>query len=87
MSEELNKILNERQKLHGDALENFEKVGQIWAIMLDLRKPIQAWQVALMMDVFKSVRCLANPNHKDNWLDKQGYTKHGMDAWFNDLRA
>lgn len=87
MSEELNKILRERQDLHGDASENFEKVGEIWAIMLDLKTPIQPWQVALMMDAFKTVRCMSNPNHRDNWLDKQGYTKHGMDAWFNDLRA
>lgn len=87
MSEELNNILRERQDLHGNALDNFKKIGEIWAILLDLRKPIQPHEVALMMDVFKTVRCISNPNHRDNWLDKQGYTKHGMDAWFNDPRA
>jgi hypothetical protein len=31
------------------------------------------------MDFFKSVRCVSNPLHEDNWLDKLGYTQHGME--------
>lgn len=87
MSQELDAILKERQDVHGDAEDNFARIGKMWAIILELDKPIPAWKVALMMDSFKTIRCLANPNHKDNWLDKQGYTEHGMKAWFNDLRA
>ena len=84
MSKELDDILNERQNIHVNAEQNFEKIGKIWAIMLNLDTPIPAWKVALMMDSFKTIRCLVNPNHKDNWLDKQGYTEHGMKAWFNE---
>lgn len=84
MSKELDDILKERQSTHGDAESNFEKIGQMWAIILNLPAPIAPWKVALMMDAFKTIRCLANPNHKDNWLDKQGYTEHGMKAWFNE---
>lgn len=87
MSKELDDVLHQRQNVHGDAERNFERVGKMWQIILDLPHPIAAWQVALMMDAFKTVRCLANPNHKDNWLDKQGYTEHGMRAWFHEPRA
>lgn len=87
MSQELDKILKERQTTHGDAEANFEKIGQIWAILLGLDMPIPPWKVALMMDSFKTVRCFVNPNHRDNWLDKQGYTEHGMRAWFNEPRG
>lgn len=78
MSKELDAILKDRQNTHGDAEYNFERIGKMWAVILDLEKPIPAWKVALMMDSFKTIRCLANPNHKDNWLDKQGYIEHGM---------
>lgn len=86
MSQELDKVLRERQQIHGDAEENFARIGEIWAIMLKLDAPIPPWKVALMMDAFKTVRCLVNPNHRDNWLDKQGYTEHGMRAWFNEFK-
>ena len=72
MSQELDNILKERQKTHGNAEENFEKIGSMWALMLNMKDPIPAWKVALMMDAFKTIRCLANPNHRDNWLDKIG---------------
>ena len=65
MSKELDDILNDRQNTHGNAEQNFEKIGKIWAIMLNLDTPIPAWKVALMMDSFKTIRCLVNPNHKD----------------------
>ena len=69
-------ILKERQAIHGDAEVNFAITGRIWGAMLAM-DDIPAWQVALMMDAFKTVRCIANPHHEDNWDDKLGYTKHG----------
>lgn len=72
----LNEILAERQAIHGDAEVNFAITGRIWGAMLSI-DDIPSWQVALMMDAFKSVRCIANPGHEDNWDDKLGYTKHG----------
>jgi len=72
----INKMLEERQAIHGDAEINFALTGRIWGAMLSI-DDIPAWQVALMMDAFKTVRCIANPLHEDNWDDKLGYTKHG----------
>ena len=72
----INEILNNRQSEYGNAQENFEKIGKIWGALLDLDKPIEAWKVALMMDSLKTVRLFKNPQHKDSWLDKQGYIYH-----------
>ena len=76
-------ILNERQDTHGDAHKNFARTGRIWGALLGI-DDIPAWQVALMLDAFKSVRCVANPAHEDNWLDKTGYTQHGHEIAMTD---
>jgi len=74
----IDKILAERQDQHGSANVNFETTGRIWGAMLGIAD-IPNWKVALMMDAFKSVRCIANPTIDDSWNDKLGYTKHGHD--------
>jgi hypothetical protein len=71
-------ILAERQEIHGDAVTNFTMIGRMWGALLQI-EDIPPHVVALMYDAGKSVRCMANPLHDDNWLDKQGYTKHGME--------
>lgn len=71
-------ILAERQEIHGDAITNFTMIGRMWGALLQI-DDIAPHVVALMYDAGKSVRCIANPLHDDNWLDKQGYTKHGME--------
>lgn len=79
MSKEIDEILAERQELYGDAKYNFERIGRIWGALLNI-PDIPAWQVALLFDGAKSIRCIANPNHKDSWQDKIGYTKHGQES-------
>lgn len=74
----INDVLNDREKEYGSAQENFARAGRGWGAILGI-EDIPAWKVALMMDFFKSVRCVANPLHVDSWLDKIGYTQHGMD--------
>jgi uncharacterized membrane protein len=78
MSKKVKQILNERQEEYGDAITNFTKIGIIWGTLLDVGD-IEPYQVALMMDALKTVRCFDNPLHKDSWLDKQGYTQHGLE--------
>ena len=74
----INDILQARQEQYGDALENFERIGRIWAALLDI-DDIQPYQVALMMDALKTVRLFNHPTHMDSWLDKEGYIHHGKD--------
>ena len=78
MSKKVDAILEERQQIHGDALTNFIAIGRMWGALLQI-EDIPPHVVALMYDAGKSVRCVANPNHEDNWLDKTGYTQHGME--------
>jgi hypothetical protein len=76
----IDKILDQRQDEYGDATANFRKIGVVWGQLLDLPYSLDATQVAQMMIALKLVRISANPNHKDSWLDIQGYAKHGLDS-------
>ena len=71
-------ILAARESEYGDARENFDKIGKVWAALLEIEE-IPPYQVALMMDALKTVRLFRNPEHEDSWLDKEGYTKHGKE--------
>lgn len=75
---QIDAILAARKSEYGDARENFEKIGKVWAALLEI-EDIPAYQVALMMDALKTVRLFRNPDHEDSWLDKEGYTKHGRE--------
>lgn len=82
----INDILEERQEIYGDAHTNFAITGRIWGALLSI-DDVPAWQVALMLDAYKSVRCIANPLHEDSWQDKLGYTIHGREiALPNELK-
>ena len=78
MSKKLDAILDERLEQYGDAETNFTAIGRIWGALLQI-EDIPAYQVALMMDGFKSVRAFKSPQHADSWLDKAGYQKHGQE--------
>jgi hypothetical protein len=72
----VDEVLEERQNIYGDAERNFTKVGEVWGSLLGI-SAIPAWQVALLLDSYKTVRCFANPDWVDSWDDKIGYTIHG----------
>lgn len=76
MSEKIENLLQDRHNMYGDAADHFEGVGRGWGAILGI-EDIPNWQVALMMDFFKTMRCSVNPTHQDSWDDKQGYTKLG----------
>lgn len=78
---EVNDVLNDRQDEYGDAHANFTKIGKIWGALLDI-DPIESYQVALMMDALKTVRVFRNAQHKDSWVDKQGYTHLAQEIIF-----
>ena len=81
--EKIDDILAHRQSIYGDAHKNFAITGRIWGALLSI-DDIPAWQVALMLDAFKSVRCIAAPAYEDSWQDKLGYTKHGLEIAMTD---
>jgi hypothetical protein len=78
MSQRVKDILADRQQIHGDAKTNFAAIGRMWGAILKI-EDISPTIVALMYDAGKTIRCVSNPLHEDNWLDKIGYTQHGME--------
>lgn len=48
----------------------------------DLR--IEDYDVALMMDLFKTARLTHDPHHEDSWVDKAGYTVGGHEKAVTD---
>jgi hypothetical protein len=71
----LQKIMEDRQEIYGDAEDNFRAIGRIWGALLQI-EDLEPHVVALMFDAAKSVRAMKNPEHEDSWLDKMGYTLH-----------
>lgn len=83
MLHEVDKILTDRESQYGSAQTNFAQAGRGWGAILGI-DDIPAWKVALMLDFFKSIRCVANPGLEDSWLDKIGYTEHGREIAMTD---
>lgn len=77
-NKKIEEILENRQDIYGDAEKNFAITGKIWGALLGSEE-IPSWKVALMLDAYKTVRCVANPAHEDSWQDKLGYTIHGLE--------
>jgi hypothetical protein len=76
MSERIDALLKERGKMYGEAVDNFTAVGRGWGAILNI-EDIPPYQVALMMDFLKTIRCAINPMHEDSWQDKAGYSELG----------
>jgi len=81
MSERVKEVLDDRQKEYGSARKNFTSIGRMWGALLSI-PDISPEIVALMFDAAKSVRLVANPEHEDSWIDKEGYTHHGKEIVF-----
>ena len=75
MRDKIDKILEERLEQYGDARTEFTAIGRAWGALLKI-EDIPPHQVALLMDVLKSVRLFHNPLHKDSYDDKLGYLRH-----------
>ena len=78
MTNKLDQILEQRQEDYGDAKEAFTRIGRGIGAILNI-PDVSATNVALIADFIKTIRVANNPEHEDSWLDKQGYTKHGME--------
>ena len=62
-------ITGDREREHGDALDNFELVAAYWSAHLN----ITATDVPTMMELFKIARRKSGKYHKDNYVDAAGY--------------
>ena len=73
------RIINgERADTYGDASENFTRIANMWAEVLQV--PVTAEQVALCMTLVKVGRLIESPAHEDSWVDAIGYIALGVEV-------
>ena len=68
-------ITKDRAATHGDAEDNFAAIAGGWEWWLSIREhgPLCAFDVAMMMTLFKTARAASNKSHQDNFVDGAGY--------------
>jgi hypothetical protein len=68
-------ITRDRAATHGEAEDNFAQIAAAWTWWLNerLSAPIDAYDVAQMMTLFKLARAKSNAQHLDNFVDGCGY--------------
>ena len=68
-------ITADRAATHGAAEDSFSAIAAIWEVWLSIRKPgpLNAFDVACMMTLFKLARMAGNPGHIDSAVDAAGY--------------
>lgn len=64
-------ITHDRAATHGNAEDSFALIAKMWSVWLD--REVSAYDVGMMMALFKVARAKGNPSHSDNHLDMIGY--------------
>lgn len=67
----------QRNRQHGDAIENHEKIAALWNGWLAIRRepaaPLTAHDVATMMELLKVARRATGAYNSDDYIDGAGY--------------
>ena len=68
-------ITQDRAATHGNAEDSFSSIAELWEWWLIQRDfgPLTAYDVAMMMSLFKHARAASNKAHADNFVDAIGY--------------
>lgn len=70
--------LSDRGSAYGDASENFQRIADMWGIIL--REHVTVKEVALCMAAVKMARLMETPDHADSWVDLAGYAALGVEV-------
>lgn len=70
--------LSDRGSAYGDASENFQRIADMWGIIL--REHVTVKEVALCMAAVKMARLIETPDHTDSWIDLAGYAALGVEV-------
>lgn len=76
-------IAKDRNSSYGEPEDSFGCIAALWRTYLEQKygvgaaPQINAIDVALMLDLMKTARLIANPYHEDSWIDKAGYSGCG----------
>lgn len=71
-------VTEDRDETYGDASESFERIARLWSVLFG--RDVRAHEVALALDLMKTARLIARPDHVDSWVDKAGYAACGAEA-------
>ena len=66
-------INGERQNQYGDIYDSWERIGKMWAALLDLDYPIEPYMVGVMLASMKLSRIANSPKHTDSYTDALAY--------------
>lgn len=66
-----------RNATHGDYTHEAQRIGTLWAALLDLPEAIPPRTVAAMMVALKMARATAGRVNRDDWIDAAGYAALG----------
>ena len=80
LQEAIDTITKDRNEEYGGPENSFKLIADFWNVYLDAKRSntgimpsITPGDVALMMDLLKTARLIANPKHVDSVRDKAGY--------------
>lgn len=70
-------VSGDREKTHGDKLQNHENIATMWNAYMQIRRepgaPLSPLDVALMIDLLKTARTQLGAHNPDDYVDKAGY--------------
>ena len=71
MTDTKNALVNSREALYGEPVDNCERIAKIWSGILGF--DVQPVQVPLMLSAMKLYRASITPDYSDNMDDADGY--------------
>ena len=66
-------VSKDRADEHGEAIQNFVAIGDLWNAYLGLNKFVTPQDVPMMLALLKMARTKENPDNADNYRDLCGY--------------
>ena len=86
MDDNVETLLTERAKTHGEASDTFSLAGDLISVLLHHkgRETIEPHEFAVINIVHKIARICCGAYHEDHWTDISGYAKLGKD-WHEQL--
>ncbi len=80
LQEAIDTITMDRNEEYGGPEDSFKLIAAFWNVYIDAKRSgtgvvpsLTSGDVALMMDLLKTARLIANPKHIDSVRDKAGY--------------
>ena len=83
-------VTKDRNATHGEPEDSFHWIARYWSVKLSQMTgheiTLEPWQVSILMTDLKDARIIANPYHRDSWIDKVGYPVCGASIALREAR-